>query len=304
ANPATSAPATAPGNQPGSMNARPAATAQPGSVKPGDKKAAAKPQFPVAGPVSHTLQRITGVTWLGEVVANQVAKKALQKKLGGKAKVKVTAYSLTDLIAGKVKAVQVKMVGSNVKNIPLGEVKLATDNPFWYDYHRKEGRIQGLQNPLLLSVEGHLAQDDVTNALASPRVTKQLRGLKLDLPGLGEQQLQVVRPKVQLSKGLVYIDALLVTEGAAEDTGVPIKISGRPELAGDKIVLKDMKVDSPYIVEPEKFAAFSEELLNPIVDFSRLDRKDHAFRLKNLAVLDDSVDGGGQLLLVPKSKTN
>ena len=62
-----------------------------------------------------------------------------------------------------------------------------------------------------------------------------------------------------------------------------------------------MKVNSPDIAEPEKFAAFAEELLNPIVDFSRMDRKDHAFRLKELAIKKDVVQGGGQLLIAPRS---
>jgi hypothetical protein len=65
-----------------------------------------------------------------------------------------------------------------------------------------------------------------------------------------------------------------------------------------------MKVDSPDIVEPEKFADFTAKLLNPVVDFARMDRRDHAFRLDSLRVSGKAgdVEGDGRLLLVPRVK--
>ncbi len=262
------------------------------------------PSFPIGSKFSRTVQKVTGVTFLSDVIAGQAAKHVLRKQLGGKVKVKVKTFGLTDLLAGKVKSVSVASDGGSYKNIPLGEVEMASATPIWYQYKRKEGQTRGLQTPILLNVKGNLSSQDVVVALGSERIAKSMRGLKLDLPGLGDQQLQVVRPKVDIGDNVLTVDALLVTVGGAEETGVPIKIAGRPVLEGDKIFLRGMKVDSPDIVEPEKFSAFAEELLNPIVDFSRLDRKDHAFRLKELAVKKDTVQGGGQLLIAPKAKNS
>lgn len=260
------------------------------------------PQFHITSKFNRSVQRFTGLTWVSEVVADHAAKIALQRKLGGNVKVKIKSYSMTDLIHGKVESVQLKLTRCNIKDIPIGEIQVATANPVWYQYHKRPGHTTGLRYPVLISLKAHMNQQDVTTALADPKVAQQLRGLKLDLPGLGAQQLQVISPKVHLTNGLITIEALLLTQGASEDTAVPITISGRPVLVGDKIVLQDMKVDSPEIFQPALFAAFAEDLLNPIVDFSRMDRKDHAFRLKDLAVLKDAVDGGGQLLLVPKQE--
>jgi hypothetical protein len=153
----------------------------------------------------------------------------------------------------------------------------------------------------MLDVKAQLDNKTVVTALESQKIAQSLRGLKIDLPGLGEQQLQVVRPKVDIGENAIKIDALLITQGASEDTGVPLVISGTPVLKGDKVFISEMKVESPCITEPAQFATFFQDLFNPIFDFSRLDRKDHAFRLKQLAIKGDTIEGGGQLLLVPRN---
>jgi hypothetical protein len=256
--------------------------------------------FPIGSKFSRTVQKVTGITFLSDVIAGQAAKRVLQKRLGGKVKVKVKTFGLTDLVAGKIKSVSVSSAGGSYKSVPIGAVQMASESPIWYQYKHKDGQRPGLKTPILLDVKGNLSTQDVIVALGSERIAKSLRGLRLDLPGLDDQQLQVVRPKVEIGDNELKIDAVLVTEGAPEETGVPIKISGRPVLDGGKIYLREMKVESPDIVEPEKFAAFAEELLNPIVDFSRMDRSDRAFRLKELAIEKDVVHGGGQLLIAPR----
>jgi hypothetical protein len=80
-----------------------------------------------------------------------------------------------------------------------------------------------------------------------------------------------------------------------------LTISAVPVLEGSKIFLRQMKVSSPDIIDPEHFAKFVEDLFNPIIDFGRFDRADHAFRLTTFVVERDKVTGSGNLLLVPRS---
>ena len=297
-------------NQPSAPKVQPtAATAQPSSEQAISAAAAAPekkhnqsvpPPFHISSRFSRAVQKYTGLTMVSDFVASQAADHVLSKKLHGKVKVKVKSYSLTDLIAGKVKSVRIKTAGGAYKDVPVGALELASETPIWYQYHSKNGEKAGLKTPIMLDVKAQLDNKTVVQALESQKIAQSLHGLKLDLPGLGEQQLQVVHPKVDFKENAIRIDATLITVGGAEDTGVPIVISGTPELKGDKIFITGMKVESPYIMEPDKFAAFASELLNPIFDFSRLDRKDHAFRLKELAVKGDSVQGDGQLLIAPR----
>lgn len=129
-----------------------------------------------------------------------------------------------------------------------------------------------------------------------------MSGLSSYLPGLGEQQLEVMQPSVQIVDDQIRLEATLVTKGASIETGVPIKISARPNLVGDsKIMLEDLQVEGPDIIEPDKFAQFAQDLLNPLIDFARMDRRDHAFRLADLKVGGGGVTGDGKLLLVPKA---
>ncbi|MBA3994410.1 MAG: hypothetical protein C0469_12850 [Cyanobacteria bacterium DS2.3.42] len=269
--------------------------------KPNSTAAAASPPpFKVAGTVSRTLQTVTGINFLASFVAGQAAKTVLKKKLGGDVKVKVKLYSFTDLLSGKVKAVDCSLAGSNIKGVNVGHVNASTSQPIWLDLHDKR-HIQ-LKTPVLVSVKASLTPEEISAALKSEKVGNSLRGLNLDLPGLGAQQLQVVNPKVEFIEDNVCIQALLKAEGADDSTGVPLKITGKLKLKGDdRVEIADLKVEGSDIIEPEKFANFAEELLNPLIDLKRMDRKDHAFRLSSLNVGQGGLTSEGRLIIAPKN---
>ncbi len=278
------------------------AASKPDATAAGEQKSATSPPpFKVAGAVSRTLQTVTGLNLLASVVAGQAAKTVLKKKLGGKVKVKVKLYSFTDLLSGKVKSVDCSLAGSNIKGVNVGHVNASTNQPIWLDLHDKR-HIQ-LKTPVFVSVNAALTPEEISAALKSEKVANSLRGLNLDLPGLGAQQLQVVNPKVEFIEDNVCIQALLKAEGADDSTGVPLKITGKLKLKGDdRVEIADMKVEGEDIVEPEKFANFAEELLNPLIDLKRMDRKDHAFRLSSLDVGQGGLTGEGRLIIAPKNQ--
>lgn len=270
------------------------------ATKSDAEKIVSPPPFKVAGTVSRTIQTVTGINFLASVVAGQAAKTVLKKKLGGDVKVKVKLYSFTDLLSGKVKAVDCSLAGSNIKGVNVGHVSASTNQPIWLDLHDKR-HIQ-LKTPVLVSIKAALTPEEISAALKSDKVANSLRGLNLDLPGLGEQQLQVVNPKVEFIEDNVCIQALLKAEGADDSTGVPLKITGKLKLKGDdRVEIADLKVEGSDIIEPEKFANFAEELLNPLIDLKRMDRKDHAFRLSSLDVGERGLTSEGRLIIAPKN---
>jgi len=263
----------------------------------------APPPFPIAGKISRNVQKYTGLNLLAQVVAEQVATKMLRRRLGGgQVKVKVRTYSLTDLLHGKVSSVQIDLARCLIKAFPIGDMQLISANPIWFEPGR-HGRHSGLRMPFMFNIKVRLNRAEIANALNNPKVSQSIRGLKLDLPGLGAQQLQIVHPKVDLQDGIVKIEALLITQGAAEDTGVPIIISGRPSIEAQRIWLRELKVQSPDIPNPVEFAAFVSELINPVFDMGKFDRKDHAFRLTQVVIKPDTVVGDGTLVLAPKEQT-
>lgn len=263
-----------------------------------------KPPFPIASKTSMLLQKATGITALTNFVASKACEIAIGQKLGGKIKAKVRVYSLTDLVAGKVKAIDLTAKDASVSGVKVGFLHIATNQPLWVRYRKQHGLRPGVLSPVLVSLEGHVSEKDVTQALQNPKIASSLSALKLDLPGLGSQQLQILDPKVQLEEGKVKIHAWMVTKGAHRETGVPVNISAVPYLEGDaKICVKDTQVESPNIENPKEFALFVTELLNPLVNFGRMDRLDHAFRMQTLTVTEDQVDFAGRLILAPKPNT-
>jgi LmeA-like phospholipid-binding len=257
--------------------------------------------FPISKPLSRNVQKFTGVTMISQFIAAQAAQHVLHKKLGGHVKVRIRTWSLTDLIAGKVKSIDVKLKGCNYKGVPIGTAEISAHTPVWLRLRSEGDKKAGLREPLMLTAKVDFASQDVSDALAINSVASTLRGLRLDLPGLGEQQLQVLSPRVNLDSGKILVDATLVTAGAPKETGVVLHVVGTPALEGnDRVVLKDMQVNCPDIVEPEKFAAFVEQLLNPIVNFQRFDRSNFAMRLKVLDVTEKRVHAEGNILIAPR----
>ena len=275
--------------------------APPAVADTAEKKEEVKPSFAIGSKWSRGFQRYTGINFLTEVVSNQVMKYVIKKQVGGDVKVRIKTYSLTDLLAGKVKSADILLSEAKLEGVPISRVELNTKTPTWFSLKREQGSY--MKAPLAINVEGDVSQKDVTRALASQKVISSLRGLKLDLPGLGEQQLDIIDPDVTIEENQLVIKGNLITRGGAPDTGVPIIITGKPVLEGNqRIMVDNLVVDCPYIVEPEKFASFVEELINPIVDFGRYDRTTHAFRLSKFAVEEKSVSGQGELILVPAQK--
>ncbi|MBU6451392.1 MAG: hypothetical protein KGS72_06420 [Cyanobacteria bacterium REEB67] len=260
--------------------------------------------FPLSSKFSRRLQRYSGVNWLGAALASQAAGFVVHHKIGGKVKVHLKTYSFTDLLAGKLKSVSIEVKDPKLSGIGLGAVSIKSAGPIWYAYRKpKAGESRGLKSAVMLSVRASLSQKQIARALENPSVASKLHGLKLDLPGLGEQQLEVLSPKVEILDDLLKLEGTLVTRGGTVESGVPVTISARPKLVGDsQIVLEQLKVDSADIVDPAKFSDFTAKLLNPVVDFARMDRRDHAFRLDTLKVSgrQGDVEGNGRLLLVPR----
>jgi LmeA-like phospholipid-binding len=268
---------------------------------PKDNSAEALP-YRIGSPLSRTIQAVTGLTLLTQFVLDQSIQTAIHHKFGGKVRAKVKLWSLTDLIAGKIRGGTLSLTKCSYKGIPLGTIEGRVSSPVQLKYlgsatSRKKVK---LGSPVLVTLKAKVKEQDLALALESAKVASSLRALRLELPGLGQQQLEVLCPKIDLDKGLIVINGVLVTKGANIDTGVPMTISGNLKLKGDEtIVLENTVVNSKTIVDPEHFALFLEDLLNPIISLNRFDRPNRALRLDALAISKGFVTAQGRVILAP-----
>lgn len=259
------------------------------------------PPFKIGSKFSRGLQKYSGITFFSEKIGNTIAGAALRHRTGGSVKVRMRLYSLTDLVAGKVKSLDVSLQEPQLKGLAISGLDIKTDTPLWYHYRRGKGKKTGIDAPTLIAVKARLTQADVEKALNSKEIAASLRGLKLDLPGLDDQQLSVLQPRVSIVDGKILLKAVLNVEGADPADGIPITIIAKPVLEGDsRIVMSELDVQGEGITDPEKFSEFAKQLLNPLVDLARLDRRDHAFRLTNITIDESGVAGDGKLLLAPR----
>jgi hypothetical protein len=271
------------------------------TVQKGNLTAQTSVPFPLHNKLSSDLQSVFGVTAVTQFLAGQLLQFALKRELGGQVLVKVRTWSLIDLLHGKIKSIEIKVKSGHYKAVPVGNIQIVSSTPIWLRYRKTHDQGAGLRMAILLKVRANLNQDDIAKALSNQSVLGSLRAFKLDLPGLGEQQLTVLEPQVGLADDLVTVKGTLVTVGSERDTGVQIAVSGKPQLEGDaRVSLKEIKVASTDIVEPERFAKFLEELINPLVNFQRFDKPNFAIRLDKLTLADGTVHTEGRVLIAPK----
>lgn len=250
--------------------------------------------LPLGNRFLRALQTATGLNLFASLMASRVTGAVLSKKTGGKVKARVSTYSLTDLAAGKVKSLKLVFTHPKLNGVELGEFQIKTQKPIWF------GK-RSLKRANELLVHFKFTQEQLQKVLGDPRATAMLKGLKIDLPGLGAQEIEVIDPAVVINQDSVDIKVFLVTKGASRDTGVQLAIFGQPKLIEErKIVIDSLRIESPTIDEPAIFADFVAKLVNPVIDFARFDRTDHAFRLSVLTVSPGKIEGLGRLLLVPR----
>lgn len=261
----------------------------------------AAPPFKVSSGFSHAFQKYSGLNWLTNATLSGTTSLVLSAKTHGFVHARIRTYGFTDLFDGEFRSVDITAHGGKFRGVPFGNVHLATDNPFKLHYFQRRGHNNWLLTPLMVSVDGDIDQAELSRAMNSDTVTDNLRFLKFDLPGLGEQRLQVLKPKVELVNGHVKVNSFLITAGAPKETGVRLEVTAKPFLEKERYIkLDDMSVVSPDIDHAETLGPFTEQLFNPLIDFGRFDRFTHAFRMTNFAVDSDRVKYAGRLLLVPK----
>ncbi len=264
----------------------------------GSRKA---PPFPIANKLSRTLQTVTGITAVTGWLSSMFATAALRHEVGGNSRVKLSLYSLSDLLAGKLKGADVLLRKASYRDVPISHLHLATASGFQVRAFKGRGKPSGLITPLLVKVDGTVSQADLTGALSSARVVNSLHMVKIELPGMGEQRLQFVQPRVNLLADKILLQSTVITAGAAPETGINLKVTGTPYIDGSRIAVKDLQIDSPDINSPCDFSRFVQPLVNPLVDLAKLDRKDHALRLTALSVSDGKAQFNGNLVLAPKA---
>ncbi len=269
----------------------------------GSRASATNLPFSTAGSFSHNLQKYTGVTAAANFFTSTAIAAALKHKIKGQFKVKVQNYSLTDLLAGKIKKIDITVTGWQYRSMPIKSLSITTVTPVWIRLDRHHRHV--LLCPAMFAVSGAVSADNLETGLVNPVIATSLGSIKLNMPGLGRQQLILHTPQIAVHKDSVEIKTILASAGATTDKGVPMRLKGKPELiGGTKIYLRNLEIDSPDIPNPREFAAFASQIVNPIIDFSRLDRDTHAFRMETLAVADDEVRFSGNLLLAPKASTS
>jgi hypothetical protein len=256
-----------------------------------------------AGGIGARVRHLLLIDWLSNQFLGLALSGALTAKLHGITHVTVKSNDIADAWRGDFQSLKIVCHGGKYKGLTLGAFQLESQRPVAFAYRKARGRVRGLQAPLLVSIQGDMAVNDLSHIFKSKTVTSNLHFLKFDLPGLGEQHLQVRDPLVDIDGDRIDLRCNLITANAAPSTAVKVHIKAHPQLDRERYVrLTNMQVQSDDISDPVHFGPFLETLFNPLIDFGHFDRFSHCFRLSALHIQDGVVHYDGRLWLVPRAQ--
>src|SRR5262249_17265956 len=123
--------------EPASDAVKPGAGSPASEAVAPSKSGAAQLPFKIGNKASRLAQNLKGIKPITQIVVSQVTKYVIQKKVGGKVKVKIRTWSLTDCLAGKIKSLDVRIKHCSFKDTRIGDVELSSTTPIWLRLRNK-----------------------------------------------------------------------------------------------------------------------------------------------------------------------
>lgn len=262
-----------------------------------DAKPMPYPTFKTANGFSRLMQNVSGFTPLSGWMANRLLHRELQKLISGPVESRLSLYSGTDMLHGKVRRIHIRGTQVIVNELlPLQEFQLETldDSPvFVSNDHRPI-----LLKPLDLLLTARLREADVNTLLNSPQGQKRLNNLEVMIPPFGKQALDIVNPKVRFEAGRVTLIALVNKHAQPLENALPVQVSGELSSENSRLNLRniDLQITGFEPEEVQELAQFIENYFGEVLNLNHIKVDRHTLKVQ----MEQSEITAGQLQLKAK----
>ena len=260
---------------------------------------AAKP-YPISNSVTRGIQRFLGLNLLATKIVELEMKKQLKNTAKGDFDVNIKTYSAMDLLAGKLKGVEVKAKNINANDIYISSAEVKSLCDFIYIDYKKNPVVPLV--PVFVGFKGAVTEKDLNKTLSSKTYKNKLKGLKIKIYGNEATLADFYNTKVDIIDNKISLLSDIHLAGMPEFMKVPVKITAGLKLIDNKIRLTDIQMTAKSIATD--FGAIGKliELQKPVLfDLNSLEKNGMRIDLKDLIIKDNQINIQGTAWL-PASK--
>lgn len=240
---------------------------------------------------SYNIQKYSGFSFITEKFTEQLIKSYLKFKTKSKKTiVDLDSYSGLDLLRKKAKSAIIKSDNLKIKDIPIKHFEVEVQDPV---YIKKIALKKKKKNRLILPVriKSEVIIDlnninDVVNNI--PKWKKNLGEVDLPVPPFGTTKVEINNLKINAEEeGHVSVSLQIKSKETIDSEPIDLTFTGKIALKDKKIIIKDLQSEAKDIFTKgsdleKSFSRFLEDLINPIFNLSKYEKKGFTIEDVNL----------------------
>jgi virulence-associated protein VapD len=254
----------------------------------------AKAPYGLSSSAAQTFSNITGATYLGQTVAQGIIKKQLKKATKQNFSVKVKAYSVQDLKAGKFKSLKVSGKNLNFDGIALSSLEFNTLCDFnYFDLNTKT-----LQENMALKFAIEMSDSDLRSTMRSSGYLDMLNNVSFS--SMGINLLKFNGADVRVKNGKVYFIIKVSSQLLLGKKEMEIVVGADVKVKDGKIVLTQAELENTFArIDLSKITSLLNAIDPLTFTTNVLGTKDTKVSLQNINILGNRILVTGNVF-IPK----
>ncbi|MBI3590334.1 MAG: hypothetical protein HY094_03010 [Candidatus Melainabacteria bacterium] len=258
--------------------------------------------FPTANQFSYNLQRYTGLNCFADFLAETSIEAFMKLKTKAKkTSVDLKIYSAWDLLRGKAKYLNISADKPFIKDIPLEKFELVVNSPIYFKRKR-------VVLPVKIQTDIKISLDRISEVLNNlPKWKKVFKELELPIPPFGTTRVALNDLEIKINEtGLVQASSKLTSLVDPQSESIKMKFTGNLILRDKKLVVDNLQSEVEDIFTKDSdigrsFSEFLEDLINPVLNFHKYEKKGLTIDNINLVFGADNLNLKVDGRLLPKN---
>jgi len=241
--------------------------------------------------------RVTGMTFLGEKIAQLIIGREIKKATKEKLKVEMKAYSLGDLLGGRFRSLKISGKNLDIDGAYLTALEAKTACDFNYVELKKDS-IKFKEN-MVMDFALEISDTDLRKTMQSTGYLNKLN--RINLSGFGMTFFKLSGADVQVKNNKLYFTIKVTTPMSSKS--IPIVVSSDLKVEeGQIVVTKVAFVNLLTVIDLSK-ATYLLNALNPLT-FSTdiLNNKGSKMSLKSVDIIGDKIFIKGNIFIPKNAK--
>jgi len=250
--------------------------------------------YPISNVVTRNIQRFLGMNILFSRIAESQIKTQLNKIAKGDFDVDLKSYSAMDLLAGKMKSIEVKGKNVVLDDIHVSSIEAKNLCDLIYIDYRKNPPVP--LAPLYVGFKGTITEDDLNKTINSQKYKNMLRGIKLSVYDNDVNIVDFENLKISLENEKIYVATDLRFKGLFKFMSTPVKFGTGLKVVDNKIKFTQTSVFSKSSGSPLNYLTSFFEMVSPtIFDMRNFEKNGMKVTLKSLKINDKQIDFEGTI---------